>query len=181
MTLQAIRTAQDELAMLEELFGDRPRSPAQIRVLISSGFSSIEALISMMMVEARSGILRMAPSPSDTHEDKHRFFFEVCALHDLTYRLDDSGRIKLNPNRPSFKSKTLFSIRSLAKSHGQELEPQEVEDWQAFLKAVKIRNRITHPIADEDLDATEDEFETVLHAFKWIVRCNHRARGGKEF
>ena len=181
MTLEATEIARNELAMLEKLFGDKPRNAAQIRVLIRSGFSAIEALISMMMVSASLGMTRMAPNQLSTHEDTHRYFFEICALYDMAYRIDDSGKIHLSPNKATLKGKALFAIKSLARSCGQEFKPQDVDGWNAFVKAVKIRNRITHPSDGDSLSVTEEEFDTVLEAFGWIVRCNHRARGGKDY
>ncbi len=176
----ATEIARNELAMLEELFGDKPRNPAQIRVLIRSGFSAIEALISMMMVSARSGMIRMAPNQLSTHKDTHRYFFEICALHDMAYRMDNSGEIHLSRNKTTLKGKAIFVIKCLARSCGRRLKPQSVDGWSAFDKAVKIRNRITHPSDGDSLSVTEEEFDTVLEAFRWVVRCNHRALGGKD-
>jgi hypothetical protein len=41
--------------------------------------------------------------------------------------------------------------------------------WQAFRKAVAIRNRITHPREIRDLLITDAELEDVTRAYHWFT------------
>ena len=93
----------------------------------------------------------MSTRAASTHEEQHRLFFEVCALSDMSYFIKDNGHIDLRSLKADFKAKVLFAIRMLAKSKGIDLDPTQVEGWEKFREAIKIRNRITHPSKSEDL------------------------------
>lgn len=181
MTKEAVGILREELKMLEDLFDDMPKTSAQKRVLIRSMFASIEALTSAMMDVALPCIASKALGNSNSHEERHKLFFEICALSDLSYQISNSGELKLTPNKTNFKSKVLFAVKSLAKSNEIDLNPKSIEGWSSFTPSTKIRNRVTHPNSKEDLDVTQEDYEITLSALQWVVRCNHKASGGNDY
>ena len=137
-----------------------PNDPATRRIAIRSMFASVEALASAVM---SSALLQFPPpSAQATHEDRHRYFLEVCALSEIAYEIDDHGDLKIQSPRMRFKSRVLFALKMRAKSSGINLEPKLIPGWSEFLEATKIRNRVTHPHADYDIAVSKDDYEIVV-------------------
>jgi len=47
--------------------------------------------------------------------------------------------------------------------------PQRGKEWEGFLKAHAVRNRITHPQRAEDLKITLPEFQQALNGSAWLI------------
>jgi hypothetical protein len=41
-------------------------------------------------------------------------------------------------------------------------------EWQSFLEAIKVRNRITHPKKTADLVVSQDDLKNVIKTFEWL-------------
>ena len=42
--------------------------------------------------------------------------------------------------------------------------------WVALLRAVKVRNRVTHPKCSRDLEVTDEEFQLLKQGASWFRR-----------
>ena len=167
----------DELRIIEELLP--PDNVATRRIAIRSIFASIEALVSDITLK----VVRRLPPPKDDakHEDKHQYFLELCALSNISYRIDEKGVLKVEPPKIRFQNRVLFSLNLWARSNGVKLDPRKIEGWSDFKSAIAIRNRLTHPKTNTDLSVSKQDYDTAIKATQWFVRCNHRACGGKTF
>ena len=148
------------------------------RIAIRSVFSALEVLVAEM-----GAILVKQPLPNDlaNHEERHKYFLELCALSNISYRIDDRGQLQLeHPNIP-LKQRVLFVMNMSARITGSEISPKGDDGWRKFLEATKIRNRITHPKNQDDLEVSRLEYDIVVEALKWFVRWHHRANGGTQY
>lgn len=176
MTEAAVLLA-DELKIIEDLLP--PDNVATRRIAIRSMFASIEALLS----DINSKVVRKLPPPEGDakHEDMHQYFLELCALSNISYRIDEKGVLKIEQPKSGFQNGVLFSLKLCAKSNGIDLNPRNIQGWDDFKSAVAIRNRLTHPKTKTDLFASRQDYDTAVKAMQWFVRCNHRACGGTTF
>ena len=102
MSTDAPTQLAEELKTIEGQIEKNIGDPIWQRILIRSAFASIEALVSAMMHAARPGIAEMSTCAASTHEEKHRLFFEVCALSDMSYYIKDNGHIDLRSLKADF-------------------------------------------------------------------------------
>ena len=148
------------------------------RIAIRSVFGAIEILVS----EIANNLVDKLPEADITiHEERHRWFFELCALSNMSYKIDDKGQLRIEQPMTPLRNRALFALNMCARTTGIGIDPRQVEGWNDFLQAVKIRNRVTHPKSEADLKVSSQEYDTAVGALKWFVRCHHRACGGKEY
>ena len=89
-------------------------------------------------------------------------------LEDLSFRLSDTGELKRSDRNDLPLAKHFaYSIRTLAEFANVEGDPFSVDGWNCFKKAVKIRNRITHPKTDSDAVISEEDLNTVNKGINW--------------
>ena len=177
MSKETTRQLAEELQLIEERLP--PDDPATRRIAIRSMFASVEALASAVM----SSALRQLPPPATraSHEERHRYFLEACALSDISYEINDSGDLEIRPPRMRFQNRVIFALIMRAKASGITLKPKQVPGWPDFLVAVKIRNRVTHPKSESDLSLSKSDYAMAVKGLQWVVLCNHRACGGTAF
>ena len=178
LTKQALEEISRELQIIEELGNDD--DTAIRRIKIRSVFASIEALTSAIMATTLPTVTHIALTDPQAARDP-KSFLEICALSDMSYSINDKGGIKIESVRAQLRNRVLFALTMLAKANGVTLEAKQVEGWQEFLSATKIRDRITHPSDINDLAVSKEDYETVVSALQWVIRCNHRACGGSKF
>lgn len=93
---------------------------------------------------------------------------EVVLLREERPSIDDQGRTKSNPQFLKFPDNLLFSIRCYVKNHGAKFEPDRSgSDWEAMRKAVKIRDRVTHPKTTASLELSDVDLKTFVDAAAW--------------
>lgn len=175
---KAVEELSKELEMIEGLKDQE--NPRTRRIAIRSIFASIEALCSLIMAFSLPLLIKKLETNPKFSKDPE-VFFKVCALSDMSYIINDKGEIKIEPLRSPMKNKLLFALSTLAFLYDVKLNPKKVVGWEKFLKAIKIRNRITHPATLEDLNVSKNDYEIVVDGLKWVIICNHRACGFKEF
>lgn len=178
LTYQALEELSRELNIIEEL-GDNDDASIR-RIIIRSAFASIEALTSAIMSTALPALTDTALTDPKAANDPTTFL-EIVALSDMSYSIDDRGSLKIEPLRAPLRNRLLFALAMLAKSNGVNLKPNQVSGWNDFLKAIKIRDRITHPSDLDDLSVSKEDYQIVITALQWAVRCHHRACGGTIF
>ncbi len=179
-----LKEIQSEFKLIERLIDESPDNSHLKRIMVRSVFSGIEAFASAILefskLKRSSQILKSMTAHSN-HQELHKEFFEICALNNMDYKIDDNGEIKISPLRTRLKDRVVFALKVLGKSTANEINPKAIEGWDEFVKAIKVRNRVTHPKSFKDLEILDQEYESIIKAFQWMIRCNHRATGGKTY
>ena len=59
------------------------------------------------------------------------------------------------------------------KSEDRHRSPSELDvsgsEWQSFRRAIKIRDRITHPKSVSDLNISDEDYNDVSAGFGWVL------------
>ncbi len=166
-----------ELKLIEENIP--ANNCASRRVLIRSIFSSLEILLSDISAVL---VKEMAPpEESAPHEEKHRYFLELCALSDISYEIRQNGVLAIKSPRIRFENRVMFVLQLVDRTFGRGTKPSEIEGREEFLNAIKIRNRVTHPKTREDLQVSQEDYDTAVRGLQWFVSNHHRACGGSEY
>jgi hypothetical protein len=137
-------------------------SQPERRMYVRSTFATIEAWIYVMKQMA----LRMHPDPKcPTISEAERAFAQ-----EHEYRLTDSGDVETRRAKISLETNLRFGFKLLAKAGSI---PSELNvsgsDWQSFRRAIKIRDRITHPKSVSDLNISDEDYNDVSDGFGWVL------------
>lgn len=93
---------------------------------------------------------------------------ELALLREERFQLDSKGLPEPRENFQSFLPNLLFSIRCYVKNHGAEFVPDTGHaGWEAMQRAVRIRDRLTHPRSLDGLVVSDDDKETLIKASDW--------------
>jgi len=151
-----------ELELLEPLLEDKPREAA-MRLYIRTSFAMLEAIGSGIRDKAAKALM-MKYVNGDGPIEISRIHF----LQDFGMKVGSNGKIeeKSTSDTP-FSAHFALGIRALADAVGCEVNHVQGSGWAAFLKAIKIRNRITHPKTEEDIAISKDDFELVNEGIWW--------------
>jgi hypothetical protein len=137
-------------------------SQPERRIYVRSVFATIEAWIYAMKQMA----LKWHPDPMcPTISEAERAFAQ-----ELEYKLTDSGEVESRRAKISLEVNLRFAFRLFAKS-GYLTSDLDVSgsEWQVFRRAIKIRDRITHPKSVSDLNISDDDFKDVTTGLGWIL------------
>ena len=94
---------------------------------------------------------------------------EEIALSEMDYRVSDKGKIvrqaRFLPMLSAFRLTTKIATR---------LNPHlaidfDTGDWDRLRGAIAVRNRITHPKHESDLDIGDEDLTLAQGAFFWII------------
>lgn len=174
---------KEEFDILEKLIQDNPDNMTYRRLMVMSVFSSLEMISSGVIEYVKPYIIPLLLnrlSDNEEHSESHErhdhdidysILFTFCAADDKMYRIDDSGLIKIDKLKVSLRDKLLFSIQLLFKIRNQQLNPKMMEGWVEFLKAIRIRDRITHPKKLSDLEISQEDYNNVMATNRWIHKC----------
>jgi hypothetical protein len=137
-------------------------SQPERRIYVRSTFASIEAVIYVIKQIA------LAAHPDvkcQTITEAERAFAQ-----EQTYKLTDSGDVKIHLAKITLETNIRFSFKLLAKAC--EI-PSKLDvsgpEWQSFQRAINVRDRITHPKVVADLTVSDTEFREVSIAFVWLL------------
>jgi len=106
-----------------------------------------------------------------THRSNSLSIGEISVLSGQTFRVDDSGRIRVRRLQISPSANLQMTTRLAARCFNVDT-PKPTDSkrgWNRFNKAVQLRNRITHPNAAAELAVSDAELQLVNHAFIWSV------------
>jgi hypothetical protein len=93
---------------------------------------------------------------------------EIVLLREKRYSIDNTGSPKAQETFHSFLPNLLFSIRCYLKNHGALYTVNMTGDgWAAMQRAIKIRNRVTHPKNSESLELTTQDLKDFTDAAVW--------------
>lgn len=169
MPSQAAQQFRDLIIELSEEYAVDPRSgdpstlsQSQMRMRVRALFATLEALIYVWKQMA----LEYHPDP----DCKVLTQVEIGYAQEQEFKLNDKGQIETAQAKIPLWKDIRFAYRLLAKAGNV---PSELDvsgtGWEGLQKAIKVRDRITHPKSTRDLVLTEDECKTVSHAFGWVV------------
>lgn len=97
---------------------------------------------------------------------------ELALLRDEHYELDH-GKVRKRDARLRFVDNLRFSFEMHARCTFSNFELDvKGQGFQSFLKFVKIRDRITHPKYEKDLDISDEDFQYFVKAIRWY-ESNH--------
>jgi hypothetical protein len=137
-------------------------SQPERRMYVRSAFATIEAWLYVWKRIALSA----HPDPKcSTISEAERTFAQ-----EHEYRLTDSGEVETRRTKISLAANLRFGFKLLAKAASV---PSELDvsgsEWQTFRRAIKIRDRITHPKSVSDLNISDEDFNDVSVGFGWVL------------
>jgi hypothetical protein len=144
----------------EELLDEKPTQFTK-RAYIRSSFPYIEGTVWLL----KQACIGAAGSTG------HRVFSnaEYALLNDEGYDLKNNGEPYVQPKFLRLRDNVKFTDRAVAKFFGSQ--PQldgGSSEWNNFLEAIKIRNRITHPKNMHDYEVIDKEIEVCRSATHWF-------------
>jgi len=89
--------------------------------------------------------------------------------------LTDSGDVEIRRAKISLETNLRFGFKLMAKSDSivSELDLSGSE-WQSFRRAIRVRDRITHPKSFADLIISNEDFNDVTAGFGWVLIAHVR-------
>ena len=100
---------------------------------------------------------------------------EIAMLKEKSYDLDRRGKVTLQQKFLRLENNLKFSFDVFARSFNTKFEIQLENDnrWESFLKAIEIRNKITHPKNETDLIISDTDLEHIQKAFHWFAESSN--------
>ncbi len=94
---------------------------------------------------------------------------EFVALKECGIEIKDNGKIRESDKFVPTVNNLRFMSRMFHKIFNKELDlGNGTTSWENFKKAVKIRNRVTHPKESGDLNITQEELKTIKSVNVWF-------------
>jgi hypothetical protein len=95
---------------------------------------------------------------------------ERALLSETTYDLSDQGKPVEKASFVSIQKSLRFVFTMYAEMYGVQPSQNYGDDgWAAFLDAIRIRNRITHPRRVDELSISDDEMVRIDKAHDWVI------------
>ena len=112
--------------------------PEGRRIAIRSVLAAIEILVSEISENLAD---KLPPADLKSHEARHRWFLELCALSNISYRINDKGEVQVEQPHTPLRNRALFALNMCSRVTDTCLSPRNEEGWNEFLHATEIRNR----------------------------------------
>ena len=91
-------------------------------------------------------------------------------LSEKRYKLSSSGDVKTVDRYLTLEESLKFSLRQAMKVLGKSYSVDTGSSgWNSFVKAKKIRNKLTHPKSPVDIEIDKDVMDTIDKALTWFV------------
>jgi hypothetical protein len=144
---------------------DKDDNPFWRRTLFRTGFAMIEAFnfyFADMAIKAHS------------HAREARIdITAIGLLNRKRFRLDDEGNLRGSEQRHSLVGFSAFLVKTLADATGVTTDYFQESGWTDLRRAVKVRNRITHPKSPEDMVVAKEEVDALVRGISWFVQSLH--------
>jgi hypothetical protein len=128
------------------------------RVIIRSIFANIEALSYILRNLAVHNKHAKSVKPED-----------MLIVSETSYDLDNSGSITHRPLKLRTTASIRYSFALFKRSYGTNFDLDVTgKSWQSYLRALKVRDRITHPKGVDDITISEDEFLDAAECWHWF-------------
>jgi hypothetical protein len=131
-------------------------SPFTRRAYVRTMFSSVEGFAFTMKKIALGKPNLFAPG-------------ELALLREEEYHLTTSGEVRVRRRFLRTAENLRFAFAAFMKFHGAPSVLPTDEGWSAFVAAIEVRHRITHPKRLEDLEIGDREIETIRRAAHWLA------------
>jgi len=160
--IKNIRSLIHEVASEVDTIANRYKKPSDIpkierRILVRSIFAFFEAIAFIL----KSSALMANPAILKPEE--------IALAKEEDYELSDSGEVEIRKAKLRFKPNLLFAFQIAAKSNQINFKLNvNCHQWEALIRSIKVRDRLTHPKKTEDMAVTEKEIEDAQIAYEWI-------------
>lgn len=107
-----------------------------------------------------------------TYFDSCTYFLKrfVIGLHELNKVKLTQDELTRLQKRDSFTNRVETTFTTFAKACGVAyVINRNTRGWDEFCKAIKIRNRLTHPQKIEDLELLDDDMKSVETGLNWYI------------
>lgn len=95
---------------------------------------------------------------------------EFAALREESFDVDQSGVVRIKRARLSLRSKVRLSLAYYPRIHEAAFAADvNGAGWSAFVATLEIRNRLTHPRAEIDLEVSDADLATIRNAVAWYL------------
>jgi hypothetical protein len=96
---------------------------------------------------------------------------EIALLKEETYELNNKGDVETKISKLKTTDNFLFSVKMLERAFNYSIGfEKNSKQWQDFLTAIKIRNRLTHPKTIEELFITDNEVNVINRVIEWFFQ-----------
>lgn len=94
---------------------------------------------------------------------------EEVALSELSYQVTEQGNIVEQPRFLSMLATFRITTRIAGRLSPDAKIRFDTGEWDRLRSAIAIRNRITHPKRQTDLEISAQDLSEVLSAFHWLL------------
>jgi len=141
------------------------------RTLFRTGFAYIEGILYQFKISTAG--LKLAQHMQKRRSDE--WFLEESPylgfLSDFSYHLKKNGEIVKRENFMSLELNIVYTLKEACETYFSSFKLDKGnQDWEVFLKAKNIRNRITHPKTNEDLFIQDIEVVTIKQTVCWFEK-----------
>ena len=160
--IENIRILIHEVASEVDTIANRYKKQSDIpqverRILVRSIFAFFEAIAFVL----KSSALMTNPVVFKPEE--------IALAKEEDYELSDTGEAQIRKAKLRFKPNLLFAFQIAAKANQINFKLSvNCHQWDALIRSIKVRDRLTHPKKSEDMTVTEKEIEDVQMAYEWI-------------
>ena len=97
---------------------------------------------------------------------------EIALIREEQYELDNKGEVQTRQKflRPAANLRLSFKVYAKATDSSYELDVGGI-GWDSYLKALAVRNRITHPRYERDIEISDEDLDVIQKAFQWYRDC----------
>lgn len=133
------------------------------RVFVRASFSFVEGMTVLLKQQALVGTCNKITATGEID------FARLSVLCGESYFIDDSGELRWRRITIPALNNVAFAFREFAQLHGASYQlDRSGGDWQALRSATRVRDRLVHPKALQDLDVTDAELSAVEKAVSWL-------------
>jgi hypothetical protein len=133
------------------------------RVLTRAVFSAIEGSCELFRRQAFVAELNKVA--------RHRFMHlpSLSVLSGKTFYVTNGGEIRIQDLRIRFLDHVLLSLKRYAEAQGVSYRTKKGDQWCRIQKAVRVRDRITHPKNLAALAISSEEIGDIEFSLKWFL------------
>ena len=161
-----LTSLESDVDRCEQMLKQAPNDQFCRRTLVRTVLAELEGLAASALDWARY-------YASDDSLVKDKFSpAERLFLGGETAKLNDSGVVKVSPNRehPSREGTMKLALRLVGRGADSFPDPNfKSPGWEAVDRALKIRDRLMHPKTADYLEVTNEDVEHVRAARRWFV------------
>lgn len=156
-----IKLAEDAAAA-EKYLDERDNQFAR-RAYIRSTFAFLEATVWLL----KKVCVTILVQPGNSA--KRLSLAEYALLQDQTYELRNNGEPSVQTKHLRLRDNLRFTFNVFNWISGSKIDPGVgTRSWDAFMRAVAIRNRITHPKSADDMIIADSEIQTCKEVLSWF-------------